>query len=224
MIEAVIFDFDGVLFTSEAIHFALFQQILKRFELSVSEEEYFKKCVGIPNRSIFQMLLAEGGYLLSDEDLHTLVQEKIALYQQMISTSEQLPSVPGVLSFLKSLHGKISKFGVCTNGEREAVKPTLDRLEGGAIASYMQCLVALNDLKQGKPYPEGYLTAAHYLGVEPQHCVVIEDSRTGIAAGKSAGMTVIGLATTHEPSVLNQADFVGKNYAEIEEWFKQNLK
>ncbi len=59
---------------------------------------------------------------------------------------------------------------------------------------------------QGKPHPEGYLLAAQRLGIEPARCVVIEDSPAGLQAAQTAGMTVIGVATTHEPPALAAAD------------------
>jgi len=66
--------------------------------------------------------------------------------------------------------------------------------------------ITAEDVRRGKPDPEGYLLAAARLDVEPKECVVIEDSPPGVAAGNAAGMRVIGVATTHQAASLADAD------------------
>jgi sugar-phosphatase len=66
--------------------------------------------------------------------------------------------------------------------------------------------VTAADVTRGKPAPEPYLTAAARLGVAPRDCMVVEDSPTGIAAGKAAGMTVVAVATNYPVSALSEAD------------------
>lgn len=68
--------------------------------------------------------------------------------------------------------------------------------------------VAAEDVTEGKPHPEAYLKGAEILGVSPEDCAVIEDAPSGIQAGKSAGMTVISVATTHDEDELSEADAV----------------
>lgn len=67
-------------------------------------------------------------------------------------------------------------------------------------------LVCADEISRGKPDPEPYLLGAERLGVEPRECVVLEDAPVGIASGKAAGMTVIGLRTTHPEDELTGAD------------------
>jgi sugar-phosphatase len=62
--------------------------------------------------------------------------------------------------------------------------------------------VTAEDVRRGKPDPEGYLLAAARLGVEPSKCVVVEDSPPGVAAGNAAGMVVVGVTTTHQAVAL----------------------
>ena len=69
-------------------------------------------------------------------------------------------------------------------------------------------LVTADDVRRGKPDPEPYLLAASRLGIAPERCVVIEDAPAGIAAAQAAGMKAIGLATTHTPAELANADAI----------------
>lgn len=69
-----------------------------------------------------------------------------------------------------------------------------------------EVLVTRNDVSRGKPDPQGYQIAANRLELDYPRCLVIEDSPAGVAAGRAAGMPVVGLATTHDPDVLEKAD------------------
>lgn len=75
--------------------------------------------------------------------------------------------------------------------------------------------VASGDVTEGKPHPEAYLKGAEILGVSPEDCVVIEDAPSGIQAGKSAGMTVIAVATTHDEDELSEADAVAASLMDL---------
>jgi sugar-phosphatase len=66
--------------------------------------------------------------------------------------------------------------------------------------------ITAGDVRKGKPDPEGYLAAAGRLGLCPSDCIVVEDSPTGVAAGKAAGMRVVAVATTYPPDALAAAD------------------
>jgi sugar-phosphatase len=77
-------------------------------------------------------------------------------------------------------------------------------------------LVAAEDVHQGKPHPEPYLQAAARLGVDPRRTCVIEDAPAGIAAGKAAGASVIGVATTHPRQALLQADHLIEDLSDIQ--------
>jgi sugar-phosphatase len=76
-------------------------------------------------------------------------------------------------------------------------------------------LVTADDVEFGKPAPDPYLRAAELLGVEPSRCLVIEDAPAGIAAAKSAGATVLGVATTHVVTDLAEADHVTMSVLDV---------
>jgi beta-phosphoglucomutase-like phosphatase (HAD superfamily) len=69
---------------------------------------------------------------------------------------------------------------------------------------------------QGKPHPEIYLATAKELGVAPSECLVFEDSPPGVASGKSAGMTVVGILSSHAPGELKDADYAVDDFTQIQ--------
>jgi sugar-phosphatase len=76
-------------------------------------------------------------------------------------------------------------------------------------------LVAAEDVRDGKPSPEGYLMAAERLGVVPSRCIVFEDTPPGVEAGRAAGASVIALSTTFPKKALAAADTVLPTLASV---------
>jgi beta-phosphoglucomutase-like phosphatase (HAD superfamily) len=76
-------------------------------------------------------------------------------------------------------------------------------------------LVTSDDVKRGKPSPDGYLLAAERLGMKPNQCVVFEDTPSGIQAAYTAGMVVIGLATTHPVHLIQLATAIVKSLRDV---------
>ncbi len=76
-------------------------------------------------------------------------------------------------------------------------------------------LVSADDVRRGKPDPEGYARAADLLGVAARRCLAIEDAPAGIAAARAAGVATVAVATTHEPAELAAADRVVASLAEL---------
>ena len=116
--------------------------------------------------------------------------------QAQIGRVEVKP-IPGAVDLVDALAGRPS--AVVTSASRSLAE---DRLKAAGLWRGMP-LIGADDVALGKPSPEGYLLAARMLGVPPQECVVIEDAPAGVTAGIRAGMTVVGVATTHPASALD---------------------
>ncbi len=115
------------------------------------------------------------------------------LQEQQIGRTDGLKLISGAAALLDSL-GEIP-WAVVTSASRALAE---DRLR--AVGLWRgQPLIGADDVIVGKPSPEGYLAAARILGIEPVHCVVLEDAPAGIEAGKRAGMSVVAVMTTHQP-------------------------
>ncbi|MCX6894295.1 MAG: HAD family phosphatase [Verrucomicrobia bacterium] len=84
------------------------------------------------------------------------------------------------------------------------------------VAASFQAIVTAEDVTQGKPAPEVFLTVAARLGARPERCVVFEDALAGLEAARRAGMVRVGVATTHPPETLApHADFVVRRLDEL---------
>jgi sugar-phosphatase len=112
-----------------------------------------------------------------------------------------LTAVAGAVDLLEALGPE--QWAIVTSGSPAVASL---RLAAGGL-SQPRVFVTGDRVRRGKPDPEGYRLAARLLGLPPAGCLVIEDSPPGVAAGRAARMRVIGLATTHEPAALREADF-----------------
>lgn len=110
-----------------------------------------------------------------------------------------LPAVAEVLAGLPA-----ARWAAVTSGERHVMVPRLQR----AGLPVPAVLVTADDVSAGKPDPEGYLAAAHALGVDPARCLVVEDAPAGIAAGQVAGAQVRAVGTSHPCAELTAAEAV----------------
>ena len=103
-------------------------------------------------------------------------------------------------------------WGIVTSGHRTLAQGRL-RAVGLPVPAVMVCG---DEVASGKPDPEGYLSGARLLGAEPAACVVFEDAPAGVAAGRAAGMRVVGITTTHAASSLTGADVVIDDLTEFD--------
>ena len=117
------------------------------------------------------------------------------------------------MPFLQAAHRLGIPMAVGTSAGQQNITFVLDGLD---IASYFTASVGGNDVSQGKPHPETFLTAAQKLGIAPEHCIVFEDTLTGIKAAQNAKMRAIAPATTSPPSTfenLPSVQHIIQNYS-----------
>jgi len=214
MIKAIIFDFDGVIFDSEPVHWQAFNTVLEPLGFQIPYDEYLYKYVGLSDKEMFPKILTDYG-LSGRIDIATLIQHKIQAYEKILMTAKNLNCIEGLIPFLNASQAFISHFAICSGSTRKELEAALAALKGGALRSYFEFILSSEDVAQGKPSPEGYLKTARQLKVDPQECLVIEDTRNGIRAAKNAKMKVIGLATTIEAEKLLEADYVVTTFDQI---------
>ncbi len=128
--------------------------------------------------------------------------EVAALEAEEIRDMHDVQIYPGASRLMAALQRR--PHAIVTSGSRLAVEARLKYVG----LSLPPVLITADEVKSGKPAPDGYLLAARRLGMDPADCLVIEDSPVGIDAGKAASMRVIGVASTHSTEELGQADAV----------------
>jgi beta-phosphoglucomutase len=183
----VIFDMDGVLVDSGAAHLRAWQQLGREIGLPFSEE-LFRRTFGQRNASIIPQWLGQ----VTPQRLAELEARKESLYRQFVrqGSVRVFSRIPELLIDLRKLGAKLA---VASSGPRENVALLIRVIGAGSV---IDAAVASEDVRQGKPHPEAFLTAAQRLGVAPGHCAVVEDSVHGIEAAKRAGMLAVAVLTS----------------------------
>ncbi len=199
-IAAVIFDMDGVLVDSEPLHLRATQAALGTRGASYTERD---------NQSFFGATDADLLRLLRilfnlPDTTAALVEAKTAHFITMIRTEGRLrPGVPVVPLTLRQAGLPLA---LATASRRPVIQAVLERV---GLDRAFGAVVSGDEVARGKPAPDGFLMAARRLEVEPEQCLVVEDSRNGVLAAKAAGMLVAAVpcpATSHED--FSAADFV----------------
>jgi beta-phosphoglucomutase len=216
MLHAVIFDFDGVLFDSEHIHYQAYCKIFEQYGFSIPYEAYTQAYLGLQDDVILKQIFAKQGQILTPAQIQQLVAKKVQHYQNEIKQKNSLSSTKGLAQFLAQAIQFTEKLAICTNCKRIELDAVLAKLENGQLRRYFQTITTVDEVEIGKPAPDSYLKTAAKLQLKPQQCLVIEDSINGIKAAKAAGMTVAGLVSTHKPEDLSQADFVVHQFLDID--------
>ena len=197
MIDLIIFDCDGVLVDSEIIGNRVFAEYLTAQGYPHSAAECCAKYLGMSYASVL-MLFKENGRCLPEaflKDVHDLIE---------VELSKNLKAIPGVKSVLESVK---LRYCVASSGTPEKIQNSLTKTD---LVDYFDGnLFSFQQVKNGKPAPDLFLFAAEQMGVEPARTLVVEDSKAGVMAGISAGMTVVGftggshIETGHAESLLD---------------------
>ena len=125
------------------------------------------------------------------------VAESEAVDLRQANDTEGVVPLPGAVELLaRFAPARVAIVTSCT------IPLATSRLRAAGLTS-PNVLVTPERLRRGKPHPEGYLLAARELGADPADCVVLEDAPAGVAAGRAAGMHVVGITTTHDPAELD---------------------
>ncbi|HOP03902.1 MAG TPA: HAD family phosphatase [Tenuifilaceae bacterium] len=216
MIKAVIFDMDGVLVDNHNFHVEAWKKFCREISVEIDIAEFRRKYFGKGNRDILSGLLNRE---VTDEEVHLLGERKEEVYREVYS--EFVEPVYGLVDFLEFAKSAGIKLAVATSAPVSNLDFIIDKL---SIRNYFDCLTNGNEVAKAKPHPEVYLITARKLNLQPDECVVFEDSVSGIESAKNAGMKVIGLLTTHSQDELPETEFFIPNFADIklESFFEQN--
>jgi HAD superfamily hydrolase (TIGR01509 family) len=182
MNDAVIFDFDGVLIDSEGLQYKAYLQVLGRYGVWVSLQEYAEFWIAAgcgPEHAVRKY-----GLPLAPEELRDL---KNPVYHEILRREVTL--MPGVPAALERLGARFP-LAVATNSNRLDVGFVLDHF---GIGRFFSVVVTRDDYVRPKPEPDAFLHAALGLGLPPRRCLVVEDAYKGIIAATRAGSRVVAI-------------------------------
>lgn len=184
--DAIVFDMDGTLISSEGIYEAAWITLLARRGRALTHETYERHFAGVANRAC-----AEGYLGLRGAAADTAIAEMEALYWEY-AERDGIARVPGVIEMLDRLAGV--PIAIATNTGSTIAARTL---ELAGLLHRIPVLVTVDQVAEGKPSPDVYLEAARRLNVPPARCIAVEDSRPGMAAAQASGMFTVGITTSH---------------------------
>ena len=184
---------DGVVVDNHQYHFKAWMQFSQKYRYSLNEEIYRDQFNGKTNADLFRMMFGD----ISTEQIAAYTKEKEDLYQEIYFPD--LKATHGLVEFLEELNRHRIKVALGTSAPTRNVDFVLDNLK---LRQYFPVIVDGTMVSRGKPDPEVYQLCARKLGLDPEKCVVFEDSLAGLDSGSAAGCQIIAVATSHRPVEL----------------------
>jgi HAD superfamily hydrolase (TIGR01509 family) len=208
MKKAVIFDMDGVICHTNPYHSLAFKEFFAKRDMYPTEEEFQLHMYGKSNSYIMSHFF---GRKIAGQELLELENEKESLFREIYR--DKVNPIAGFQDFFHQL--KVNEFltGVATSApfaNLELIAGTL------SLINRMESILASEDVTKHKPDPEVYIKSASNLQMEPEFCVVFEDSFSGVTAAKNAGMKVVGVLSSHAKSELPVCDLYINDFKEMD--------
>ena len=207
MIKTVIFDLDGVLVTTDELHYQAWRQLADEEGITGFTREDNLRQRGVSRMASLEVVLEKTDKEYSDEEKLALTERKNNIYVESLANLDKSAVLDGVFEFIAFLKEKNIKTAVGS-----ASKNTPLILEKTGLAGLFDAVSCGLDTQKSKPDPEVFLIAADRLGVPYENCLVIEDSDAGIQAAKAGGMYALAVGAA-KGNV--QADYCAENLTDI---------
>jgi beta-phosphoglucomutase len=227
----VIFDFDGVIADTELLHLRAYNRTLAAHAaeiggpLEISTGEYFGRYIVFGDREALEHMLIQHGRPSDTALVQKLAAAKHALFEKTLDGSAD--PLPGVRDLLAWLEERNVPRAICSGARRTEIETMLDSFQ---IRHHFDVVITIEDVRRGKPDPEGYNLAFERLNLEydgeldKEFSLVIEDTPGGCSAARAAGLRTLGVATSTPLSELQKhATFVVRslemgNWGELARW------
>ena len=196
MIEAVIFNLDGVLVCTDECHYRAWTQLAHEQGIQLQPDLYLKM-VGLKRMDSIRILLQGRDRTYTAQEMWALGVRKNDLFNEQIDRLDQESILPGALETVIALKNKGVKTAVASSSENAS--GILRQLR---IDHWFDAVVDGTQIEKGKPDPEVYLTAARTLRTPTGNCLVIENTPAGEESAKQAGMRCMTLSNPYAPNEL----------------------
>lgn len=199
MIQAIFFDFNGVIIDDEPLQVIAYQEVLREQGIELTEADYYG-ALGMDDETFVRAAFARAKKELTDDVFKETVAAKTVRHRQMLEN--ELPLFPGVVTFLKATARQYS-LGLVSMALLSDIEYVLER---GRLQNVFSVIVSAGDVSSCKPAPECYRLGLKRLNEKrggeqlsallPSECLVIEDSPPGIESGRQAGMRTLAITNT----------------------------
>jgi len=208
MIEAVIFDLDGTLVSTDEMHFKAWTRLAEEIGITTFTKEDNIRQRGVSRMASLEIVLEKSDKKFTDEEKAEMADRKNSYYCEMLKELTPDDVLDGALDFLKFLKANNIKTAV---GSASKNAPVI--LEKTDLLGYLDAISCGLDVTKSKPDPEVFLVAADKLGVKPEKCLVVEDAHAGIQAAKNGNMFALAVGAAYGDA---DADFSMKSLANLE--------
>lgn len=224
MFRAVIFDFDGVITDSEILHYRAFNMALEKYGIEITKKDYYKKYLGLTDLDFFKELAAQNILSVTEPQTQDLLKQKNHFFEQLAQSGGHI--IEGVVEFLEMLKQNSIPMSICSGALRSEIELILHKAK---LRSYFSDITSAEEVKRGKPDPQGFLIALKKLNeqyqpeIKSSDCVVIEDSHWGLEAAKNAKMHTIAVTNSYDADELCMAEKVVHKLSDIKMQDMQKL-
>jgi beta-phosphoglucomutase len=190
--KAIVFDFNGTLSDDEPVLLAVYQELFAEQGRPLTEAEYYEQIAGHTDEEMFSRWLGHAD--------PALIEQRVDRYIARVSDGSTVDEATRAAVRFAAARGPVAIVSAAVRREIDAV------VDAAGIGDSIALIVSQDDVVNGKPHPECYLTAARELGVEPGGLLVFEDTDVGLTAARAAGARVVGLTRTLGAERMSGAD------------------
>jgi HAD superfamily hydrolase (TIGR01509 family) len=208
MIQAILFDFNGVIINDERIHLRAYREVLQPHNVELNEDDYFK-CLGMDDVAFTRAAFARAGLEVDDETTRAIIDREHSLHRTIIESA--VPFAPGVITFVKEAAREFD-LGIVSMAELSEIEHVLGPAN---LLQHFTVIVAAEPGLNHKPAPDCYRRGLELLNAKRRNdrqlpllaseCLVIEDAPPGVAAGRAAGMRTLAVTNTVTEALLRAA-------------------
>ena len=210
MIKGIIFDLDGVLVSTDEMHYQAWKRLAKELGIMGFTREDNRRQRGVSRMASLEIVLEKSERTYTEEEKSALAERKNNYYLELLEDMDDCAVLAGVKDVLKELKDKGLLLAV---GSASKNAPVI--LEKTGLLPYLDKVSCGLDTTRSKPDPEVFLIAAQKLGLPPEECLVVEDSAAGIEAAAAGGMKSLGVGPFYEAL---GADYAAADLKGVTDW------
>lgn len=210
MIKGIIFDLDGVLVSTDEMHYQAWKRLAGELGITGFTKEDNRRQRGVSRMASLEIVLEKSDKTYSEEEKIELADRKNNYYLELLENMDDSAVLEGVKGVLEELKNKGLLLAI---GSASRNAPVI--LEKTGLMPYLDKISCGLDTTKSKPDPEVFLVAAKKLELPPGECLVVEDSQAGIEAAKAGNMTSLGVGPFYKAL---GADFEAEGLCKVTDW------
>jgi len=204
-LQAIVFDFDGVIADSERLHLRSYQEILAPEGVTISTEDYLQKYLGYDDVGVFKAVGRDYNLPMDDGRVTELIGKKGERYESLSAAGEML--FPGVAAFIRNAVAAEVPIAIASGAMTHEIEEVLER---AGLRALFPVIVGADQTQRSKPHPDPYQTALARLrghtgrDLIDYRSVAIEDSKWGLVSARAAGLRCVAVTNTYAAAELRE--------------------